>query len=81
MGVQRGQDLVFTSPTSTFEPTSPISLAILATLALIPHPNDQNPAETVQLRRTQAQIYAQSAFDSIEVESGMADQRSYMQNT
>lgn len=55
---------------SDFEPSSPISLALLAILTLIPHPDDQAPHDRSLLhRRNQAQAFAQSALESIEIES------------
>lgn len=52
-------------------PASPIALAISATLALIPHPNDLNPdsMESVLLRRDQAHSFALLALESLETES------------
>ena len=54
-----------------FEPSSPISLAICAILSLVPHPADAQPRSptSVSLRRRQAQLYAQSAMESIEIEA------------
>ncbi|KAE8149922.1 C6 finger domain protein [Aspergillus avenaceus] len=52
----------------TFEPTSPLSLAISALLALIPHPNESDPrrAEYVKRRRDYAHCFAQTALGVIE---------------
>jgi hypothetical protein len=57
--------------TSTFEPSSPLSLAISAILVLIPHSqeHDSSRLEAVRLRRDYAQSFAQSAIESIEVDS------------
>ncbi|KAJ9144977.1 C6 zinc finger domain-containing protein [Pleurostoma richardsiae] len=57
--------------TEGFEPSSPISLAIAAVLALIPCPNDANHTshEAVVFRRKYAQYLAQSAIESIEIEA------------
>ncbi|EFX05807.1 nitrilase cyanide hydratase and apolipoprotein n-acyltransferase [Grosmannia clavigera kw1407] len=54
-----------------FEPSSPISLAISAILALIPCPDDMNHQdhESVLFRRKYAQYLAQSAIESIEIEN------------
>lgn len=51
-----------------FEPTSPISLAISAILALIPCPEDTQHQhhESKLFRRKYAQYFAQSAFETIE---------------
>lgn len=51
-----------------FEPTSPISLAISAILALIPCPEDTHyhHHESKLFRRKYAQYFAQSAFETIE---------------
>ncbi|KAE8387401.1 C6 finger domain protein [Aspergillus alliaceus] len=52
----------------TFEPTSPLSLAISAILSLIPHPNERKPrrAEYVKRRREYANCFAQTALGVIE---------------
>ncbi|KAE8353863.1 hypothetical protein BDV28DRAFT_164621 [Aspergillus coremiiformis] len=52
----------------TFEPTSPLSLAISAILSLIPHPNGRKPkmAEYVKRRREYAHCFAQTALGVIE---------------
>ena len=69
-GFRREPEDVYTSARSPeFEPSTPLSLAISATLALIPHPDDPNPAETVRTRREQAKAFAQCAFEQIEMES------------
>lgn len=69
-GLKRESDTLYTSSVvPEFEPTSPLSLAISASLALIPHPDDQNPSESVQIRREQAKGFAQCAFEEIEHES------------
>lgn len=75
-GIRRAPDAIFSSRKNPdFEPSSPLSLAISASLALIPHPEDPNPSgtESVQLRREQAQAFAQSAFDGIENESELIE--------
>jgi hypothetical protein len=58
-----------------FEPESPISLAISATLALIPHPNDRDPSgsESIKARRSQAHTFAQCSYAGIEIESELLD--------
>lgn len=59
------------SPEShSFTPSSPLSLAISATLALIPHPEDSDPssASSKSLRRQQAQYFAYAAIESVESE-------------
>jgi hypothetical protein len=52
-------------------PTSPLSLAISAILALIPLPQDTNPssAESIAFRRSLAQRFAQAALESVETDS------------
>lgn len=52
----------------TFEPTSPLSLAISAILSLIPHPNEKKPRTTEYLkrRREYAHCFAQTALGVIE---------------
>jgi hypothetical protein len=76
IGVRSAADAVFNSPSNPdFEPSSPLSLAISATLALIPHPDDSDPSgvDSTILRREQSQAFAQSALESIEIESEMLD--------
>jgi hypothetical protein len=76
LGIRRAPDTFFSSRSvPDFEPSTPLSLAISATLALIPHPDDPDPSGTdsVHLRRDQAQAFAQSAFESIEIESELVD--------
>lgn len=75
-GIRRAPDSIFASRKAPdFEPSSPIGLAISATLALIPHPDDIDPAgsDSLHLRREQAQAFAQSAFESIEIESELVE--------
>lgn len=76
LGTRRAPDAFFNSQSAPdFEPSTPLSLAISATLALIPHPDDPDPSGTssVHIRREQAQAFAQSAFESIEIESELID--------
>lgn len=56
---------------SSFEPSTPLSLAISALLVLIPHPLEPDPSrlDYVRLRRDYAQSFAQSALEAIEVDS------------
>jgi hypothetical protein len=56
-----------------FEPCSPISLAICAILALIPHPDDTQPQShaSLQHRRKHAELFSQLAMESVEIESEM----------
>ncbi|KAL2004046.1 hypothetical protein VTN02DRAFT_844 [Thermoascus thermophilus] len=60
-----------TDRNSSFEPSTPLSLAISALLVLIPHPQEPNPSrlDYVRLRRDYAQSFAQSALEAIEVDS------------
>lgn len=53
------------------EPSSAISLAISAILALIPCPQDPNPldSESIRWRRTYSQFLAKAALESIETET------------
>ncbi|PGG99982.1 hypothetical protein AJ79_08344 [Helicocarpus griseus UAMH5409] len=65
-------------PTETplsYMPTSPISLAISAILALVPHPKDPNPSspESVLLRRSYAQFFARAASENVEADSELAE--------
>lgn len=54
-----------------YEPSSPLSLGILSILSLIPHPDDPNPGseEAVLFRRNYAECLAQSALESINIET------------
>lgn len=58
-----------------FEPTSPISLAISAILALIPCPEDANHAsrDSQLFRRKYAQYFAQTAFETMENDEEIPD--------
>ena len=56
---------------SNYEASSSLSLAILAILALIPHLDDPDPLgdEAVVFRRKYAESLAQSALESVNIES------------
>ncbi|PGH02308.1 hypothetical protein GX51_04749 [Blastomyces parvus] len=56
-------------------PKSPISLAISAILALVPHPKDPDPSspESVILRRSYAQWFSKASLESVEAESELAE--------
>ncbi|GJD01116.1 hypothetical protein ColKHC_09941 [Colletotrichum higginsianum] len=58
-----------------YQPSTPLSLAISAILALIPCSNDTNHLnkESVVFRRRYAQYLAQCAIESIEIESELPD--------
>lgn len=60
---------------SDFEPSSPVSLALSAILALIPHPEDYewDTEESQSRRRNEAQAFAQSAIESIEIGSELVE--------
>lgn len=75
-GIRYDRDAIFTSiQKPDFEPDSPLSLALSASLALIPHPDDPEPtsAESVKLRREQGKAFAQVAFETIEKESELVE--------
>ncbi|OQE33003.1 hypothetical protein PENFLA_c001G05949 [Penicillium flavigenum] len=57
-------------PMMMYRPRSPLSLALSAVLALIPHPSDLEPssAASVIQRRTYAHAFAQLAHSTIEAE-------------
>lgn len=57
-------------PLMIYRPLSPLSLAISAVLALIPHPNDPEPSSPASIlqRRTYAHAFAQLANSIIEAE-------------
>lgn len=58
-----------------FEPSSPITLAISAILALVPHPHDEDSSssESILYRRKSAHSFAESTIESIEIESEILD--------
>lgn len=58
-----------------YKTSSPLCLAILAILSLIPSAEDPQPtsAESVKRRREQAQNYVQKAVECIETESELPD--------
>ncbi|KAK2792001.1 hypothetical protein FQN52_004107 [Onygenales sp. PD_12] len=58
-----------------YMPVSPVSLAISAVLALIPHPKDSEPTspKSVLLRREYAERFSRVALESIEAESEFAE--------
>lgn len=60
---------------SDFEPSSPITLAITTILALVPHPDDDDPSnpESILYRRKSAQSFAESTMESMEIESEIID--------
>ncbi|KAH8705086.1 hypothetical protein BGW36DRAFT_285569 [Talaromyces proteolyticus] len=62
-------------PTLVYQPVSPLSCAISAILALVPHPNDPNPMSpsSTVLRRSYAQTYARLATASIETDGELID--------
>jgi hypothetical protein len=57
-------------PVFVYHPRSPLSLAISAVLALVPHPNDPEPLSPSSIirRRTYAHTFAQLATSSIEAD-------------
>ena len=63
---------------SDFGPSSPITLAISAILALVPYPDDKDASnsESVLYRRKTAQAFAESTLESIEIESEIVDSNS-----
>ncbi|KAM3084662.1 hypothetical protein ACMFMG_003125 [Clarireedia jacksonii] len=70
-GLREPNDVLFHSKINpSFQPSSPMTLAMSAHLALIPHPDDPAPnsQESILLRRHQAQVYAQLAIDAVEIE-------------
>ncbi|TGO23907.1 hypothetical protein BPAE_0117g00020 [Botrytis paeoniae] len=75
-GVQGPNDILFHSRSNPqFQPASPMTLAISALLALIPHPDDPSPTfpESILLRRNQAQVFAQLAIGGVEIENEMIE--------
>lgn len=75
-GLRGPNDILFHSKSNPqFQTASPMTLAISTLLSLIPHPDDPNPAspESILLRRNQAQVFAQMAIDSVELENEMIE--------
>jgi hypothetical protein len=64
-----------TSQASSFEPVSPLVMALLAILVLIPHPDDEYPEseEAVCLRRQRAHSYSQMTMETIEIETELLE--------
>ena len=62
------------SPLS-YEPSSPLSLAISAILALVPHPRDvtRSSGEAVLLRRSTAEKFARAAIEQIDTDSDFVE--------
>ncbi|KAF7556532.1 hypothetical protein G7Z17_g1337 [Cylindrodendrum hubeiense] len=58
---------------SDYEPSSPLILAMLSILVLLPHSNDENPSDETgqELRAGYAQSLAQCAIECIGIASGM----------
>lgn len=58
-----------------YEPSSPLSLAISAILALVPDPRDSDPStsEAVLLRRATAETFARAAIESIEEDAEIVE--------
>ncbi|KAK4937188.1 hypothetical protein LTR10_022093 [Elasticomyces elasticus] len=63
------------SESTGFEPASPLVMALLTILALIPHPGDLFPDsdESVCQRRQEAHSYSQMAMESVEVETELLE--------
>lgn len=75
-GVRGPSDILFYSKSNPqFQSASPMTLAMSALLALIPHPDDPNTmlSESVLLRRNQAQVFAQLVIEGIEIENEMLE--------
>ncbi|KAL1953084.1 hypothetical protein VTO42DRAFT_3622 [Malbranchea cinnamomea] len=62
-------------PPLSYLPRSPVSLAISAILALVPHPDDPDPsdAESVLLRRSYSQNFARLALEAVEADSELSE--------
>lgn len=63
------------SESSFFEPASPLAMALMAILVLIPHPEDEYPDsdESVCLRRQRAHSFSQMTMESIEIETELLE--------
>lgn len=62
----------------TFQPSTPLGLALAALLALIPYPDEKDPSrpDYVKLRRECAHTFAQSALEAVEVDSELVNSSS-----
>jgi hypothetical protein len=58
-----------------FQPISPLAMALLAILSLVPHPDDAQPDsdESICLRRQEAHTFSQMAMESIETETELLE--------
>lgn len=56
-----------------FYPSSPLALALLAIITLVPHPQDPDPRDrhSVLLRRQKAQRWAELAMEAIEIDADL----------
>lgn len=63
------------SESKGFQPGSPLAMALLAILLLIPHPNDlfADSDESVCQRRQEAHSYSQMAMESVEMETELLE--------
>ncbi|KIW85308.1 hypothetical protein Z517_00698 [Fonsecaea pedrosoi CBS 271.37] len=63
------------SESKFFEPASPLVMALMAILVLIPHPEDEYPDsdESVCLRRQRAHSFSQMTMESIEIETELLE--------
>ncbi|EXJ81415.1 hypothetical protein A1O3_07707 [Capronia epimyces CBS 606.96] len=68
-------DAPVTTGSTDFQPASPLAMALLAILSLIPHPDDAHPDsdESVCLRRHEAHTFSDMAMESIEIETELLE--------
>ena len=68
-------DFSVTEPSLPYVPQSPVSLAIAAVLALVPHPEDATPTDmqSVLPRRSYSHKFARLAFEAVESDSELIE--------
>ncbi|EEP80220.1 predicted protein [Uncinocarpus reesii 1704] len=68
-------DMASDNPPLTYHPKSPVTLAISAILARVPHPTDPDPSspESVLIRRSYSHKFALAALESVEGESELIE--------
>ncbi|EAS28014.3 C6 zinc finger domain-containing protein [Coccidioides immitis RS] len=68
-------DMTSDNPPLVYHPKSPVTLAISAVLARVPHPADPDPSssESILIRRAYSHRFARAALDSVEAESELTE--------
>ncbi|KMU78827.1 hypothetical protein CISG_01867 [Coccidioides immitis RMSCC 3703] len=68
-------DMTSDNPPLVYHPKSPVTLAISAGLARVPHPADPDPSssESILIRRAYSHRFARAALDRVEAESELTE--------